>query len=302
MKPFFTDGPAEDEIYTFNRDSEHRDDLRERIEAMWRVYAPFCGDAHFLSDARAHFHSRTWELVLAAHLLHHGHNLDRADSDGPDIKVVSSTGAYWFEAVAPTAGTGPDAAHRVIGMRRETEVGLQMTFRINHNSKVLRYTSVLNEKRKQHQQFLERARVGASEPYIVAINGGAIDDADLEIGLPDVVRAVLPIDEPVYRVPIDSDEPPRTEWPYRDSVAKAGGASVATTAFLSGEYAAISAVLFHPRGVWNIDNLRGDSMVLIHNPYARNRLPMGTLAFGREYWVSLDDSLLRWEDHRQVVV
>lgn len=44
---FFALGPASDESYTFNRNSESREDVRQFVEALWSKFRPLSGDPHF---------------------------------------------------------------------------------------------------------------------------------------------------------------------------------------------------------------------------------------------------------------
>jgi hypothetical protein len=281
MSDFFSDGPASDCLYKFYRDEPEQRHVRDRIEAMWNQVSGFCGDRHFLSEARTQFHQRTWELTMASLLHEQGFKLSHADGDGPDIKVEVESRTCWFEAVAPTAGNGLDAARSELDAVNELEVcGTIAILEGNHDSRLLRYTQVLDAKWEQHAKFLSRGRVRNEDPYVVAINAGLIALAGSENSdYPDIVRAVFPIDEPLY------DGTGAVTHPYRDTIVRVSGAPVPTNAFATPELAAVSAVVFCPDGVWALSDLRGDSLITVHNPNAAAPLRRGTLQCGREYWV-----------------
>src|SRR5689334_10605510 len=108
---FFSEGDARDPGYVFQRDSPERKHVRDAIECMWVRFAPYCADdlSHFVSDARASFNQRTWELRLACTMLDKGFELRKPPKDGPDICAIADGKPLWIEATAPRPGTGPDA-------------------------------------------------------------------------------------------------------------------------------------------------------------------------------------------------
>ncbi len=295
--PFFTPGPG-GELYVLTRDSGYRNDIRERLEWWWQRYAPYCGDTHFLSDARTNFVQRTWELYLGALLLDHGYQLERPPPDGPDIKIVAEKAPIWIEAVAPQCGTGADEAKRLYSMKKETKHGFIRTYRLDKDKTVLRYTSALRDKHLQLQKFKKRGIVAANESVIIAISGASIQDADLHDEFPDILRAVYPIGETVLHVPIGEGIEPWTSATTRPEIVKAKGARVGTTAFLGEEKTDVSLILFSPNGVWNIDDLSGREIISVHNLYAEHGIDTGFFGIGREYWID-QSGTLRLQDHRQ---
>ena len=82
---------------------------------------------------------------------------------GPDIQV----GAFeaWFECIAATAGEGPDA---VPGYFQEECTS------VPHEAFKLRLTAAVREKFLKHQDYLSKGLVSASEPFVIAVNGGAV--------------------------------------------------------------------------------------------------------------------------------
>ena len=288
--PFFTPGRAA-QLYEFHRDSDGRADVRERVEEWWDRYEPYCGDTHFLSDARWNFIQRTWEIYLGALLLQHGFTLERPPPNGPDIKIVTREGPVWVEAVAPTSGTKGDKAERRYISKTPTAGGFSGRYSLNKDKAVLRYTSALRDKCIQHEAFQARGVVKAGDRFVVAICGAAIEDADIVQGFPDIVRAVYPVGVIVMNVPIESGAEPWTSVTSRQEVKKASGAPVPTTAFRDPAFAGVSAVMFNPHGPWNIYDLEGREFITVHNSVARNPIERGLFGFGREYWVDQNGKL-----------
>jgi hypothetical protein len=106
---------------------------------------------------------------------------------------------------------------------------------------------------------------------------------DLE--LPAIVRALLPIGEPVMIVPIGSPQRPHVEVPLRETVAKANGSTVSTTFFLQAETAFISDVLFASRPVWALTWEAQSSMGLIHRPDSVVPVARRTIPTKCEMWL-----------------
>ncbi|HEX9870723.1 MAG TPA: hypothetical protein VGC99_19435, partial [Candidatus Tectomicrobia bacterium] len=71
---------------------------------------------------------------------------------------------------------------------------------------------------------------------------------------------------------------------FRDSIEKKSGEIVSTNVFLDPEYASMSAVLYSSVDALNRPKVLGSDFILVHNPLARNPLPLGFFAFGVEYW------------------
>ncbi len=294
FKPFFSSGGASDPLYRTYRDSEWHEDVRARIEELWTHYAPLCGDPeHFLSDARAHFAQRTWELLLAGVLRNAGVPLLPVPPDGPDALVEMDSKRIWIEATAPTKGSGADKVERIVVQQISPT---SMMYNIDHDKSTIRYTGALRDKASllrdppsQYRGFVDRGVVSENDAFVVAINAGLIPDADLPPDIPNIVRAVLPAGELQYVLPIESDEPGYARLPRREFVQKASGALVPTTAFESKEFENVSAVIFSPHGIWNTSDLSGGDFVMVHNPTARLQIPLGLFPFGREFWIHIDE-------------
>src|SRR5579871_2856559 len=83
---------------------------REFCDRLWRRSADYL-DADLPRKASQHFHQAFWEMYLAAALLANGLPLvsrsqRKNPGFGPDLQITPN---IWVEAIAVTAGSGPDA-------------------------------------------------------------------------------------------------------------------------------------------------------------------------------------------------
>ena len=98
---------ATDDIYIYLRDKPEHAQRRKFIESLWKRFHPYA-DSEFVNLIASDFQARFWEMYLACTLLDAGFSLHSRDA-GPDIRVNTKGAPIWVEAIAPTAGSGPDA-------------------------------------------------------------------------------------------------------------------------------------------------------------------------------------------------
>lgn len=281
MAKFFSGGPAPDPLYDACRQHWNKIPVRRRLERMWAAYAPFCPDAHFLSDARSHFVARTWELYLAASLLRRGFKLSRPPAKGPDLLATIGNRRVWIEAVAPTSGDGNDRVptRDERGFKRGN---IWQGHPPKEDALILRCASAISAKL---QKLNEYARVGVvrdDDACIIALTLGGILDADVSSpDLPIGVKAVFGIGELFMTVPIGSGE---REMGYagRPVVNKRSGAIVDARLFCAPESSIVSGLLYTDCGIWNAPRLAGSDLVVVRNPAARVPMSPGMLRFPRE--------------------
>jgi len=290
----------------FNRDSEHREDVRAFCDSLWQRFRPYCPDeAHFLADARANFHARTWEMILVGGLLERGFVLEKPTGDAPDIKIVGGPIAtrwpVWVEATTVELGTGLDRAARIEHpIRAPSPIGSEMSsnmamFNTQPTKTALRYTSAVGAKTRQLAAFRARGIVAPDDPYIIAINGALLHDYSSDDDDPEILKSVYPIGDCYVAYRPGSNEPPAVGYHHRGSVTKANGTAIPTTAFLNEEFRGISALLFSRTTAWNPNDAAPDFMVTIHNQGAASPLPHGFFPFGRE--ARAIDGVITWVKH-----
>jgi hypothetical protein len=297
---FDSTGPAEKLFEVVRNDHDDRD----LLESLWRRFAPYCGDpfASFLTDARTNLRGRVWEMALGCLLLDGGLRLRKPPSDGPDLCAIVDGRPIWIEATSVVHGTGPDAVRRI------ERFGV-----VDHDAMIRRYTSALEAKRKQQLAFVKRGVVQETDAFIIAINASAIDLASIEraSSYPDIVRAVYPIGDPHFIVPVSLEAVPppgldlevRREHPYRDEIPRVQSPTgIPARAFLDPRYEATSGVMFTASDPWNV---RPIATMVVHNATARVPVGRQQLPAERDFWyeptatgfvVNCDDRRVKEDD------
>jgi hypothetical protein len=291
----FQSGPAT-KLYEVCRDDEND---RELLESLWYRFAPFCGDPlpSFLSDARTNFVARVWEMALGCLLMEGGLELRKPPSGGPDLCVISEGRPIWIEATSVDRGTGPDAVRHI------ERAGV-----VDHDAMIRRYTSALESKRKQQFAFVNRGAIQRDDVFVIAINASAIQLAGHEraSSYPDIVRAVYPIGDPHFVIPVSLEEVPtpttdvelRTEHPFRSEIPRAQQpVGIPARAFLDLRYEAVSGVLFTAAEPWSVTTR---SMMMVHNASARVPLSHRLLPADRDFWhvATSTGFLIKCDDRR----
>ena len=286
---FFRAGDASP-TYCWIRGGERQRDVRDRIEAMWVRYRPLCLDPDFRKDAMVHFNARVWQMYLACVLLDHGHVLEPSGADAPDLKVRRPDGTViWIEVTTAEAGEGANRAKRIY--QSDPSMG-SAVYQLDETKMILRYQNAIRLKLRHRERFIARGAIGAGDPYVIAINAADVDDADLDDGLPNIVRAVYPIGELqfAYRVNLDEnvreedfDHDERAVRPYTPSVPTPRGVAASTVGFADGSMAGVSAVIFCPDGIWNAPADAGRECITVYNQTASAPIPIDTFKFGESF-------------------
>jgi hypothetical protein len=161
---------------------------------------------------------------------------------------------------------------------------------IPYEKMLLRWTAALKEKRDKLegcppkiQGYRAKGIVQDGDPYVVAINACRLSSLAQEkgpSGLALAVEAVFPVGPWAFPI-LEKDgrlgEPFRSVRPF---IKKENHAEVRVDNFLDAAYAGVSALLgcstcYAPDG--------GLELVVVHNPLAHNRLPVGFLGTTTEY-------------------
>lgn len=287
---FFRPGPA---CAAYERIRDDQTEIaigtRERIEALWTLYAPLCPDKGFCKNAMLHFNAGVWQMYLTCVLLDHGHAVEKSADGAPDIKIRRPDGSVlWIEATTAEAGSGPNEAKRVYSS--DPSVGWAMV-NIDEKKQILRYQNAIRLKAKHRDEFIQRGTIHPDDAYVIAINAADIDDADLPYGLPKIVRAVYPIGPLAftYRAGTDyshtKEEFPqeRTIRTHTPSVKTPKGKDSSTQLFADGSLPGIAALLFSPLVILNAPIDAGREIISVYNFTAASPIAHDTFQFG-ESW------------------
>lgn len=280
---FFQDGPAPDSNYLACRDHTTKREDRDRVEEMWKRYAPYCPDKDFLDKARKNFAGTTWQMYVACAFMHAGLELEPTRSKGPDIRTRVGERTTWVEAVTASAGTGPDAVQN--RNERGSRQGNTWLGRMpSEESVILRCTNAIDEKLRTYERYREKNFVDSDDAFVIALNIGAIEDADVvEPLMPIAFKAVLPVGEFGWQVTIGSDSEPKPMFAHRTEVTKQSQEAVSTRLFLQERAGGISALLSSEVMVWNAPGEYGRDFDILHNPLALIPLEPGALPCGTEW-------------------
>lgn len=273
---FFLPGPASDPAYLNVRDARDAQiliDAREFTESLWPSYKHLA-DPNFRSDAMNHFLERFWEMYLACTLVSRGFDLQRTGNEGPEFYFVCEGRKVWVEAVTPGPGTGQD---------RVPDVRPGEAYDVPTDKILLRFTSVIREKRKKLALDMQKGIVKADEPVLLAINSRGIPHAPYGAELPYIVKAVFPIGG--YTVAINTQTRQITDrfHQYRPEVKKENSARVATTALLDAHADSFCAVLHSSVDCANHPSSLGDDFLVLHNSATSPKLPARLFEWCRQF-------------------
>jgi len=254
------------------------------LESVWRQYKPYA-DPHFCGDFKRQFKQRSWELYLGVALLNRGFKLRENRGTGPDFEVRAKDGGQgqcivWIEAVVPTMGKGKDRVPEVVDGELVDFPEEELRFRL---------ASSLKEKFDRYGEYLQKGIVKASDPYVIAVNRSGLG-LQVDPVVPMVLKVLFGIGHPVLRFPVGAESPPAPEaaWTTQYKISKRSGATVSMLFFMSQEHAGISAVIYCLDSILNSPRLpheMGENFVVVHNPLAKNPLPVGFFHFGDEWRV-----------------
>lgn len=299
-----------DDIYTFNRESAGRADVREFVENLYQRYLRFCGDPNFARKMRHEFNACTLQMYSGIALLEAGHVLEKADAEGPDHKALIAGRRVWVECIAREPGTGAERPRRKMSYqsKREEHVIDGQTFHTQHGlfrpddkGIALRLTGAIWEKVKKHRQWVADEVISPNDPYVIAVGAGLIQDADLHGAVPRIVQVLYGLDDLGLIVTPYSEEPPRVAPTFRNELEDSKGGPIPLTGFLDANaLPEVSAVMFCAQGAWNPPRRIGHDIVTVYNAVATHKLSPGSIPLGREYYV--EDDHFRSRDHREHAV
>jgi hypothetical protein len=298
---FFSPGGAGRAYEVCRDDWMWRSETKALVEGLWGRFRRYCGDKNFRSDARGHFHQRTWEMYLASVLLDAGISLAPAPPKGPDLVLEIGGNRAWVEAIAVEKGDGADAVSlpEARGYTRKRSDGFS-TWRgqpPTEEELILRLTHAISTKYKKRADYVAEGIVGADEPFVIAINAGALPDVDFHFGLraPLIVKALFEVGDEFIAVPMYSSADPTVGHHHRPEIKKEKGELIRCDGFTSDTYPGLSGVLYSETTISNVPAQHGRELYFVHNPRATAKLPQGTFPFGRE-WLVKDDELV-WKKH-----
>jgi len=257
------------------------------MEKLWEDFAPFA-DKQFLDEIETNLKSRFWEMYLGCSFLYNNYNLELpSHNGGPDLKITYKTINLWIEAVTPQKGDGEDKLEEPPNM---------VVVNVPQDKMILRIQNSIDEKKRNYLRWIDKNVVRENEPFILAINGSELPFARTEREMPLILRAISQFGDQYLTFSKEDFEIIDQGYHYEDSVTKTSGTIINKNIIENVDYNFISAFLYSSVDPLNRPESIGDDYILIHNPLAANKLPIGFLKLGCEYYH--DENQLKKNDYR----
>lgn len=286
-----TPQPLGDELFqALSAQHDQAAAVRRQLERLWVSYRDLA-TSHWYTEFPRHTQSRFWEMYLAVSLREAGLSLARLPDNSPDVRTALVDGRHcWFEAVAVGAGDLSNADH--VSDFPARRGGPIVAERVPEEQILLRLTGGIRAKRIQRAKQLRQRIIGRRDPYVIAINCGAIPRAWFSGQFPWIVKAVFPIGHQFATFDVQTREIADTGWTSRLNISRVNDQKVATQLFASPRGLGISAIVYSSTHLGRLctdeDIICGDDLVLVHNPFALNPLPRGFLGRGEEWHARLE--------------
>jgi len=286
----FIDGiTPSDNYYSVIRDKPHCAHYKSCMEKMWTVYYPYA-DKDYQKQLTQDFHARFWEMYLTCTLIEKSFNVypKFTKSEGPDILIQDSQRSIYLEAVTPSEGNESNKD-------RVPKMPLMKVTRVPDEQITLRYCSVIADKYKKYNTYLNRGIILSSDAYVIALNSCKIDQAIMETDLPRIVKSVLPIGYQQVNISKIPGVEPSWHYQYIDKICRSSSSLVNTDLFLDRDYEGLSGILYSRTDLFNKPPVMGDNFIFIHNPLAKNQIPHGYFKFGTEYSIKVKPKSFSFE-------
>lgn len=261
--------PSYDSYYVASGSLEDR---KSRFEALYQKFYKYA-DKNFLAEVKKRFHQRTWEMYMGVCLMDKGIQLVQGKGSGPDLLVLSNEKKVWIECTACEKGTNDD---------RVPDMQYGVASFVPTDKMLVRMASSLKEKHERYEEYLSKKIIEADEPYIIALNIGALGYLDGPVPL--ILRTVFGVGHPTLSWPIEGGEAV-SGWSTVIEVSKTNNSKVPMTFFFDKKHAGVSAVVYCKNTVLNHPETIGSDLVVVHNPNAKNPLPEALLSHFKTYRV-----------------
>jgi hypothetical protein len=265
--PIFTDDAATDQGYINVRaaSNDHMRQARENCELLWEFYEELA-DNEFRTELRTNFDARYWEMYLTTTLMFEGYGVC-CPKPGPDVGITVNELRIWFEATSPTRGAdgAPDQVPEVRFDGRAYDVP--------NEKMILRYLNSISEKHRQHAMWLKQGIVRPEDAFVIAINPRRLGHDHADTVPPCILQAGFAVGPQYVVIDRETIKQVDSGFHFRDTIAKASGAIVATGAFQQNQYAVLSALLCSRVDAVNQPEQMGEDFQLAPNPNSIVPLP-----------------------------
>lgn len=275
----------------FPGDHPRRVAIRECLSiACERLVNRGLADPKFISELASGSDQKFWACISEALIADRLRDKEFGARDkrgvGPDFLVMNGNQRVWIEVVCPEPmGIPPE------WLDPFSESGVDFP----HEEILLRWTSAIKAKAEALIGSVDGKQVGYAnsglvapdDAYVIAVNGCRLRGGRFPtlFGIsqfPFAAEAVFPIGPYQYRIDRETLQVIDHGHQHRPHVLNQNGAKVPAYTFLDPRFSRISAI-------WAVDLDGGSAignsepMVVVHNPNATNRIPLGFLPADDEY-------------------
>jgi hypothetical protein len=168
------------------------------------------------------------------------------------------------ECIVVRPGTGADAI-------QYPELG--KAWSAEPDPAILSFRSVIEDKAKKFQKYIEKSIVKPGDRTVIAISGLLLPYRFSPRIPPEIVRAVYPVSGITIEIHRATGQVVDSYLPYDGSVRNASGAEIETDIFLNQQFRHISAVLYGEADWFDPCDPPGDEFKIMHNPRAKAAMP-----------------------------
>ena len=236
---------------------------RDRFDYEWKSFKNLA-DSHFRKEIQLHFHERSWEMWFWNYLTRQ-FSWIASNNKWPDFIFNN----IYLECIALTKWESTDKngkpLYDYVPLMKEwiQDVPInQILLRITHGIKEKwhnKYYWTQNKKGWAHENYFN-----INYPYILAIN---IAELDYIIEIDDLLGILFWIGNQI--VNINTHE---LSYLFRPFIEKSNKEKISSLIFESKDYENISWIIFCNKNILHEDKDIEESLILIHNPYAKNQI------------------------------
>lgn len=246
-------------------------------------------DRKFKQQIKSDFCACYAELYFAATLrIRFSKPVEHLSDRGPDFYLPSHS--IHFEVTAMKNGVSENR-NSIPGF----EIGKAITY--PERQILLRITNSFAVKSKKLKRDIEKGIVKSNESIVIVISANGLHERSpmyYEDSFPEVVKALLPVSDPLYWINPDTMNVASKEYKWKSSIKKKlcdKEIDISTEHLLLTDNEHISAVIYTWYSAFDAteDENLGNDFFLVHNPLARNPIEKGLLPSGIEYFVCMDD-------------
>lgn len=248
-------------------------ELKNYIDELWNTYKVYA-DNKFYKQIQEYFTGSFWEMSLSNYLINSNIKINSKDC-GPDI-IINNILNINIEAVASKKGLASK-----IDSVPDMKIGIASC--VPKKEIILRITNSFDTKQRIYQNYLRDEIISEDAINIIAINTSELQFTSNESNL---FSAIYSLGDLTYDF-----QKNETFYRKRNLIFKNNGDEVKTDLFRTEEYTHISAIIFSNYHIGST-NLLKDKLIIAHNPYAKVKLPIGSLSISKEYTYEIESDTI----------